>query len=120
MHSSLSVTIRTTMIAFLVVTGVVFFASPQPILHEALVEAKQRTLLYIRREYTEMHRRIREAEPTGTPSLELELIDRRLQNAEAINTWVNNVTSIDKLVAALVIPWLTLFQEFGAVLEFLR
>lgn len=120
MHSGISGTIGTTMIAILVVTGVVFFAAPQLILHDALVEAKHRALVDIRREYTEMHRRLREADPTGTPSLELELIDRRLKNAEAINTWVYNVTSIGKLVAASVIPWLTLFQEFGAVLEFLR
>lgn len=121
MHTSLSGTLGTTMIAVLVVTGIVFFAAPQLILHDALVEAKHRKLVDIRREYTEMyHRMQQDVEPTETLPLELELTDRRLENAKAINTWVYNVSSISKLVAASVIPWLTLLQEVGSVLEFFR
>lgn len=117
MQTSLGQLVGTTMIAVLAVAGLVFFAAPQLILHDALADAKRAEIAAIREEYAELHRLVAaEEDPPEDLSLRLEVTDRRLENAQAISTWVYDLTSVGKLVAAAVIPWLTIVQDIQGIL----
>jgi hypothetical protein len=119
MQIGLGMLIGWVMVALLVLTGIVFFLAPQLVLHDALRDAKRNKVVDIQREYRELHTLARQDTPSDSLSLRLELVDRRLENAQSISTWVYNASSLSKLVAASVIPWLTLIQEFGKTLNFL-
>lgn len=111
-EAGVSGNLGTVTIGLLVFAGVVFFLAPQLILHDALLEAKRDLLAEIRAEYEEMHERARGGgEPSESLSFRLEVTDRRLESANSIRTWVYDLSSVGKLVAASVIPWLTLAQE---------
>lgn len=113
MGIGVSSVIATAVIALLVFAGLVIFLAPQLRLHNALLDAKRDVLTEIRAEYDELY----QSAQLGTPvpenlSPRLELTDRRLENAQAIRTWVYDLSSIGKLVAASIIPWLKLVQQF--------
>lgn len=117
MQTGLGQLVGTTMIGVLAVAGIVFFAAPQLILHDALADAKRAEIVAIREEYAELHRLVAaEDDPPGDLSLRLEVTDRQLENAQAISTWVYDLTSMGKLVAASVIPWLTIVQDVQGIL----
>lgn len=109
--------VGTTFIGLLVLTGLVFFIAPQLILHDALVDAKHAELYEIRREY---HDLLDNSRPGGQTSdgisTRLELTDRRLDAAKAIDTWVYDLSSISKLVAASLIPWVTLLKDVRSLI----
>lgn len=115
-QTSLGQLVGTTMIAVLAVAGVVFFAAPQLILHDALADAKHDEIVAIREEYAELHRLVAADDPPEDLSLRLEVTDRRLENAQSISTWVFDLTSVGKLVAAAVIPWLTIVRDVQGIL----
>ena len=97
--------------------GVVLFLAPQLVLHDALADAKRDVLAGIRAEYDEMDRLLRADDPPGDLSLRLDVTDRRLEGATSIDTWVYDLSSVGKLVAASVIPWLALVQELVATIR---
>lgn len=105
-------------IALLVFVGAVFFLAPQLILHDALVDAKRDVLAGIRAEYDEMRELTRgTGAPGGDLSLRLKVTDRRLESAKSISTWVYDLSSVGQLVAAAVIPWLSLVQELVSTVQ---
>lgn len=108
--NGISETIGTAIMGMLVFAGLVFFLAPQLLLHDALADAKREELVKLRSEYMEMHELVRagSSDPVGP---RLEITDRRLEHAKSIDTWVYNLTSLSKLAAAAVIPWLTLLQQ---------
>lgn len=119
-YAGISGTVGLVIIAVLVFVGLVFFLAPQLILHDALVDAKRTELAELRAEYRQIHQQL--TSRGGSPAdveLQLELTDRRLENANAIRTWVYNLSSIGKLAAAAVIPGLTLVQEVVTTAELL-
>lgn len=119
MHVGISGSFGLGIVALLVFAGSVFFLAPQLLLHDALMDAKRALLVEIRREYRDLLRDLeRESTSSEAVSLRLKLVDRRLENAKAIRTWVYNFTSIGKLAVASVIPWLTLLQELLKASEF--
>jgi hypothetical protein len=108
----------TVIIALLVFVGTVFFFAPQLILHDALVDTKRDVLTEIRGEYDEMHDLTRGTRGSGEDlSLRLYVTDRRLENANSISTWVYDLSSVGQLVAAAVIPWLSLLQELVSTVQ---
>lgn len=111
MHVGISGSFGLGIIALLIFAGAVFFLAPQLLLHDALVDAKRDLVVEIQREYRALHRQTRGGDVSEDVSLQLQLTDRRLANAKSIRTWVYNFTSVGKLVAASVVPWLTLLQE---------
>lgn len=99
-------------VATLVLIGLLHIAVPLLILHDALQKARQELLREIRDDYDEIRCLIRDAdESTDELSLWLEVTDRRQQNAKAISTWVYDLPSLSRFVAASVIPWLTLLER---------
>lgn len=104
-------------ITILVLAGVIFFVAPQMVLHSALLDAKREVLADIRKKYGAIQKRAQQN--TDTPdglSLRLDVTDRRLESAKSIRTWVYDISSMGKLVAASVIPWLNIFIEIGNAL----
>lgn len=99
-------------IAVLVLIGVLHIVTPLWILHDALQREQQDLLQEIRADYNEIRHLIREADETPDElSLWLEVTDRRLESAKSISTWVYDVPSLSRLLAASVIPWLTLIER---------
>ena len=114
MEAGLGSDIGLTVIAILVLAGVVFFLAPQVVLHSALTDAKREVLVGIRKEYEEMQMSIRRGtEPLEDLPLRLDVTDRRLESAKSIRTWAYDVSSAGTLVASSVIPWLTLVEKMG-------
>ncbi len=112
-RAGISGTVGTALVAVLVATGVVFFVAPQLMLHDALSDAKNDEIVSIRAEYGEIHESMRtDADPPGDFSTRLQVVDRRLENAQSISTWVYDLSSVGKLAVASVIPWSTLVQQF--------
>jgi hypothetical protein len=111
-HVGLSGTLGAAAIAVLVGVGVVFFLAPQLILHDALRDAKRSEVAALRNEYARLQRRMEREElsPDDVTS-RLEVLDRRMENAKAIRTWVYDLSSIGRLVAAAALPGVTLVQE---------
>lgn len=121
MGIGVSSAIATAIIAVLVFTGIVFFLAPQLRLHDALIDAKQDALAEVRAEYDEMYQTVKQgAQQPESLSPRLELTDRRLANVQSIRTWVYDVSSIGKLVAASMIPWLKLVQQSIAMSQLLN
>jgi hypothetical protein len=118
-RAGISGTIGMALIVVLVGVGVVFLLAPQLILHDALMDAKRAELVEVRAEYRQMHQRTEREGSSDDIALQLELTDRRLENAKAIRTWVYNLSSVGKLAAAAVIPGLTLVQKLVATAELL-
>lgn len=116
-QANLDGTVAVGALAVFVFVGVVFFLAPQLVLHDALADAKRDVLAGIRAEYEEMNDLVRSSEPPENLPLRLEVTDRRLEGAEAIDTWVYDLSSVGKLVAASVIPWLALVQELVATVR---
>jgi hypothetical protein len=117
-HAGISGTVGIAFIAVLVLTGLVLFLAPQLILHDALMDAKRTELATIRGEYREMYQQAKENADEDV-SLQLQLTDRRLENAKAIRTWVYNLSAIGKLLAAAVLPGLTLVQKLVSTVDLL-
>jgi hypothetical protein len=110
-HAGISGTVGIAFIAVLVVMGLVLFLAPQLILHDALMDAKRTELVTVRAEYRQLHQRTAETNADEDLALQLQLIDRRLENAKAIRTWVYNLSSIGKLVAAAITPGVALVRK---------
>lgn len=107
-------------IAVLVFTGTVFFVAPQLLLHDALMEAKRSELRTVHTEYRRLDRRMKRGdEPADGVDARLEVTDRRLESAKTIRTWVYDLSSIGKLVAAAAIPGLTFVQNLVSTAELL-
>lgn len=110
--------IGVAMIALLIFAGLGFFLAPQLAVHDALTHAKRETLAEIRERYEELYQSNQmESQPSEDVMSRLELIDRQLANAKSIRTWVYDLSSISKLVAASMIPWLQLFVSMGRLLS---
>jgi hypothetical protein len=118
-RAGISGTIGMAIIAVLVGVGIVFLLAPQLILHDALMDAKRAELVEVRAEYRQMHQRTGQGGSSDDIALQLELTDRRLENAKAIRTWVYNLSSLGKLTAAALIPGLTLVQKLVTTAELL-
>lgn len=104
-------------LAPLVLTGTLLFLAPQVILHSALVDAKRDEIVALQDEQREIHRLTqRGSEPAEDLSLRLEASTQRLENAKSVRTWVYDISSVSKLVAASLIPWLNLFIQILAYL----
>lgn len=105
------------LVATLVFIGVLHIMAPLLILHDALQKARQELLAEIRADYEEIRRSVRAGdESPDRLSLWLEVTDRRHQNAKSISTWVYDVPSLSRFVAASVIPWLTLVEHVLSLL----
>lgn len=118
-EAGLSSDLGAVAIGLLVLIGAVLFLAPQLVLHDALSDAKREVLAGIRAEYEAMDERVRAAgEPAVDLPLRLEVTDRRLESANSIRTWVYDLSSLGGLVAASVIPWLTLVRELVSTIRF--
>jgi hypothetical protein len=118
-HAGISGTVGIAFITVLVFTGAVLFLAPQLILHDALVDAKRTELATIRVEYREMYQQVTDEDVDEDVAQQLRLIDRRLESAKAIRTWVYNISSIGKLATAAILPWITLVQELVSTADLL-
>jgi hypothetical protein len=100
------------LVATLVFIGALHILAPLLILHDALQKARQELLADIRHDYEEIRRSVRAGEESPDRlSLWLEVTDRRHQNAKSISTWVYDVPSLSRFLAASIIPWLTLLEQ---------
>lgn len=108
-----------TVLLFLVASvGIVFFVAPQLVLHDALADAKREEIVSVQAQYDDLYEQMAaDADTPADPSLQLEVLDRRLENARSISTWVYDISSIGKLAAASVVPWLTLIQQLVSTVQ---
>jgi len=99
-------------IALLILVGLVAFFAPTLLLHFALEDAKRRALVDLRKQYEEIHRLTEQEDGSSEDlSLRLEITDRRLESVKSIETWSYDIISVSELLAASVIPWLTLAER---------
>jgi hypothetical protein len=111
-HAGISSDVALLTIGALMFVGLLHIGAPLLILHDALEKARQELLEEVRREYAEIRQSIRSAEESADElSLWLEVTDRRQQNAKAVSTWVYDLPSVSRFVAASVIPWWTIIQR---------
>lgn len=119
MRAGISETLGIAFITVLVFMGVVLLLAPQLILHDALMDAKRTELATIRVEYRQMYQAATEKNTHEDIGVQLQITDRRLENAKAIRTWVYDLSSIGKLATAAILPWLTLVQELVSTADLL-
>ncbi len=110
--------IAQVVIATLVLITVVHIAVPLLTLHDALQDAQRELLAEIRADYDEIRHSVRTGdESPDRLSLWLEVTDRRQQNANAISTWVYDLSSLRRFLVAAAIPLLTLIDEVLSLLS---
>jgi len=99
---------------FLVVVGILLFAVPVVLLHEALAAEKRERLRSIDAEYEALFEAWRDGDLDRDPSVGLELLDARRQNVEARSTWPYRLVSVGQILVGSVVPTaLAVARELG-------
>lgn len=92
------------MVLFLVVVGLLIFTVPMILLHEALAAAKHERLQEIGADYEALFEDWREGNLGDDPSIGLDILEKRRENAEALSTWPYRIVSVSELVFASIVP----------------
>lgn len=92
------------LIAFFVAIGLLVFAIPVVLIHEALVEAKSQRLRELRQEYDTLFDEWQTDTLAGDPSVGLEILETRRRNVETLSTWPYKLASVGKIAVGSVVP----------------
>ena len=92
------------LVVFFVAIGLLVFAIPVVLLHEALVDAKHKRLRELHQDYDTLFEEWRTDSLEGDPSVGLEILETRRRNLETISTWPYQLVSVSKLALGSVVP----------------